>query len=86
MAILEIGVGGYENTFFDSYDSYLHVENNANQNITVDHRGGIDSGENCRITFVPAATFGFCIPSEEVISDFPCYKQKLFLAKSSLLI
>ena len=84
IATLEIDVFGYDNTFFDTYDSYIQVDN---QVLNQDTKADLDSFNFPDAT--PSPFFNSVIrPSEHVASSLPpfLYKRKLYIVQSSLLI
>ncbi|SRR5260221_3513314 len=84
IATLEIDAFGYDNTFFDAYDSYVHVDNQ-----TLHHASKIDQG-----CFAYPGIIQSSVSSASIlISHYEGYflspwpqKRKLYLAQSSLLI
>jgi|GEM_PF-3927591 len=83
VATLEIDVLDYDNTFFDTYDSYVNVDGNAMQRILMVGSGPFTSHEIIPLTYPPARIAGR--PGQPRASDY-FYRPKLFLITSSLLI
>src|SRR6267378_7581910 len=84
IAILEIDVFDYDNTFFDAYDSYVQVDNQ------LFHQGG-HVGQDCfalsQITLPPFCPFiTFPTKGEDSVLSVRPHKGKLYLTKSALLI
>src|SRR6267154_3069490 len=84
LATLEIDAFGYDNTFFDAYDSYVHVDNQ-----TLHHASKIDLG--CFVC--PEIIQSPVSPPIILISKYEgsflslrFQKRKLYLTQSSLLI
>ena len=84
IATLEIDVFGYDNTFFDTYDSYLPVYNQVLHQVNTADQ---DSFTFLEVTPSPFFVFIFLQSSfdESSLCQHP-YKGKLYLVKSSLLI
>jgi|SRR6476660_7346594 len=84
VATLEIDAFGYDNTFFDTYDSYLHVDNQVLQHHTQIEHGCIDCPEIIRSPnspFIKSAS-----RNDAYFLSSRLQKRKLYLSKSSLLI
>jgi hypothetical protein len=84
IATLEIDAFGYDNTFFDAYDSYVHVDNQP-----LYHASKIDQG----CFTCPGIIQSSVSPASILISCYEGYflspwhqKRKLYLTQSSLLI
>ena len=84
IATLEIDLLGYDNTFFDAYDSYAHVDNQ-----TLHHASKIDQGCFACSEVIQSPVS----PSVILISKYEGYflprrlqKRKLYLTQSLLLI
>src|SRR3977135_3904138 len=85
IATLEIDVFDYDNTFFDSYDSYVHVDNQVSPQ-------GSSVEQDC-VAFseiTPSSLFSLIVKIPTVYKGwslpFRPHKRKLYLIKSSLLI
>jgi hypothetical protein len=84
IATLEIDVFGYDNTFFDSYDSYIQVDN---QVLNPDTKADLDSFTFPEVTPSPFFDSALLLFEYEASSLPPFrYKRKLYIVQSSLLI
>ncbi len=84
IATLEIDVFDYDNTFFDTYDSYVQVDNQ------VSHQGS-DIGQSFLAfsEITPSLCYSIIkmpIACKDQSLPFRPHKRKLYLIKSSLLI
>jgi hypothetical protein len=83
IAILEIDVFNYDNTFFDTYDSYIKIDNGVTLPVI--------QVKSIKLAAKIYPSFTLCdIKLPRIFNDrrllLQPYKRKLFLVKSSLLI
>jgi hypothetical protein len=84
ISTLEIDVFGYENTFFDTYDSYVQIDNPVLHQVK---KADLVSFTFPGITPPPFFSSVVLPPRVEESTLYPCsHKRKLYLAQSSLLI
>jgi hypothetical protein len=84
ISTLEINVFGYENTFFDTYDSYVQVDNPVLHQVK---KADLVSFTFPGITPPPFFSSVVLPPKVEESTLPPCsHKRKLYLVQSSLLI
>ena len=85
IATLEIDVFDYDNTFFDTYDSYVHVDNEVSP-----QSSGVELDCVAFSAISASLLFSLIVKIPIVYKDcslpFRPHKRKLYLIKSSLLI
>ena len=85
VAMLEVDVFDYENTFLDSYDSYVKLDSKLTHKILDVEFDRFASPEIVLPVYVPSSIEINSFPEEPRSSNY-FYRPKLFLIKSSLLI
>jgi hypothetical protein len=84
IATLEIDAFGCDNTFFDAYDSYVHVENQVSHHVNKVDQGFFGCPEIIQSSGSPLVKFTSNL--KEYFFPIRFYKRKLYLELSSLLI
>jgi hypothetical protein len=78
-------VFGYDNTFFDAYDSYTKLDNKVVQPVLNIEFDRFVLPEIVQHSFEDSALIATPFPQEPRLSNY-FYRPKLFLIKSSFLI
>lgn len=84
IATLEIDTFGYDNTFFDAYDSYVHVDNEV-----LHHDSKLDQSYFAYLEVIQLPATPSIILTAKQKGYFLCprvHRRQLYLTQSSLLI